>query len=347
MRDLEPHGTGTDDGRPTDPETLPEPEPSATSPEGVVASLCSSVSEEVLGFDWVVHLLYTALVTEGHVLLEGMPGIAKTLLVRRFASSLALGFKRIQFTPDMLPSDIIGNVILNPTTRAFEYRRGPVFSNVILADEINRAPPKVQSALLEAMQDRQVTADGIAHPLPRPFIVIATQNPIEQEGTYPLPEAELDRFLFRALLEYPTESVERAVIRRHLSIRPAESASPVADGRLLAEHRQRLEAVFVSDEVIGYVAKFIRATREDRRVLIGASPRASVQLARAAKVQAMLDGRAYVAPEDVKAVAFWVLNHRITLQPDVLTEGYSDGLSEAAIIRRVLAELSDGVPVPR
>jgi MoxR-like ATPase len=333
--------------RPTGP-LEPGPRPSgAGTPEELLPRLVAEVGAEVIGSDWVVRLLYSALVTDGHVLLEGMPGIAKTLLVRRFAATLALGFKRIQFTPDMLPSDIIGAVVLNPETRAFEFRRGPVFANVILADEINRAPPKVQSALLEAMQERQVTADGVARPLPRPFIVIATQNPLEQEGTYPLPEAELDRFLFRLLLDYPTEEGEQAVIRRHLTMARDAEPAPTADARQLAEHRQRVDDVFVSDDVVAYVARLVRATRDDARILVGASPRASVQLARAAKVQAMLDGRAYVVPEDVKRIAFWGLNHRLTLQPDILTEGYARGLSDGEILRATLVDLLGRVPVPR
>ena len=340
-------GTGAD---PTvrDVGTPSPPAPSTdASPEALLARLTAHVGDEVLGSGGIVRLLYTALVTDGHVLLEGMPGIAKTLLVRRFASALALGFKRIQFTPDMLPSDIIGAVVLNPETRGFEYRRGPLFANVILADEINRAPPKVQSALLEAMQERQVTADGVARPLPRPFIVIATQNPLEQEGTYPLPEAELDRFLFRLLLGYPSESIERAVVRRHLVMGTAESPVPTAELKVLTEHRRKVDDVYVSEEVIAYIVRLVRATRTDPRLRMGASPRASVQLGRAAKVEAILDGRAYVCPEDVKPIAFWCLNHRIALQPDVLTEGYAEGLSDGEIVQRVLVDLIDRVPVPR
>jgi MoxR-like ATPase len=316
-------------------------------PEAVLAELTTSVGDVVVGSEWSVRLLYIALITEGHVLLQGSPGIAKTLLVRRFAGTLDLAFKRIQFTPDMLPSDIIGNVMLNPATRAFEYRKGPVFANVVLADEINRAPPKVQSALLEAMQERQVTVDGVAYPLPRPFIVIATQNPIEQEGTYPLPEAELDRMLFRLLLDYPSEDDEISVIRRHHAPGELHDAAPIADAATVAAHRAAMDQLYVDDELVAYIARLIRATREDKRILIGASPRAGVQLARAAKAEALVEGRTYVAPEDVKRVAFWVLNHRVTLQPDVLTEGYAEGLSDERLIGRVLTDLLDQVPVPR
>jgi MoxR-like ATPase len=327
--------------------TTPLPESGSGRPEDVLARLTAGVARNVVGSEGSVRLLYAALLAEGHVLLEGAPGIAKTLLVRSFAGRLALSFKRIQFTADMLPSDIIGTVVLNPTGRTFDFRRGPIFANVVLADEINRAPPKVQSALLEAMQERQVTVDGVPHPLPRPFIVMATQNPIEQEGTYPLPEAELDRLLFRILLDYPSEVDERTIIRRHVLSEEPDTEPPVADAKTLAEHHQRMEDVYLSEDVVQYISQLTRATRADPRILVGASPRAGVQLARAAKVEAMLQGHPYVSPEDVKGSAVWVLNHRITLQPDVLTEGYSEGLPEERIVRQVLADLLRTVPVPR
>jgi MoxR-like ATPase len=329
----------------TDPDA---PVPVAvSSAKEVLQRVLNRVAVTTVGYDEVVRLLYVALLTEGHVLLEGTPGIAKTQLVRRFAGSLALSFKRIQFTPDMLPSDIVGNVILNPLTRTFDYHRGPLFANVVLADEINRAPPKVQAAMLESMQERQVTIDGVSHPLPRPFIVIATQNSIDQEGTYPLPEAELDRILFRILLDYPTESNEREVIRRTLASSVPERELPVADARSIAGHRQRAEDVFLCDEMVDYVGRLVRATRVDPRIVVGASPRAGVQLARAAKARAMLIGRPYVAPEDVKEMAFWVLNHRVSLDPDLVSEEASDGTRGAPLVRKVLDELLDSVPVPR
>jgi MoxR-like ATPase len=315
--------------------------------EDVLQRVLDQVAVTTVGYEEVVRLLYIALLTEGHVLLEGTPGIAKTQLVRRFAESLALSFKRIQFTPDMLPSDIIGNVILNPLTRTFDYHRGPVFANVVLADEINRAPPKVQAAMLESMQERQVTIDGVSHPLPRPFIVIATQNPIDQEGTYPLPEAELDRILFRVLLEYPTEPNEREIIRRTVSGPAPERELPVADARSIANHRQRAVDVFLSDEIVDYVGRLVRATRADARIVVGASPRAGVQLARAAKARAMLTGRPYVAPEDVEEMAFWVLNHRVSLDPDLVSDEASEGSQGLPLLRRVLAELFDTVRAPR
>jgi len=318
------------------------------SPPRLLQRLQERVGASVVGYDEVVRMLSVALVTEGHVLLEGTPGIAKTLLVRRFADSLALAFKRIQFTPDMLPSDIIGAVILNPVTRQLEYRPGPVFANVVLADEINRAPPKVQSALLEAMQERQVTVDGIGHPLPRPFIVIATQNPIEQEGTYPLPEAELDRLLFRLLMGYPTVEQERTLNRLHSGPPLEIPTAPVVAGDVLEAYREQAARITISSDVLDYAVAIVRATRGDRRVLVGASPRAGVQLTRAAKAHAMFAGRPYATPDDVKAVAFSVLNHRITLRPELIAQHYAEGgFGGESALRAVLGDLLDKVPAPR
>ena len=317
-------------------------------PPAILARLTTRVAETIVGYDSVVRLLTVALVTQGHVLLEGTPGIAKTMLVRRFSESLALNFKRIQFTPDMLPSDIVGNVVLNPVSRQLEYRPGPIFANVVLADEINRAPPKVQSALLEAMQERQVTIDGVGHPLPDPFIVIATQNPIEQEGTYPLPEAELDRLLFRVLMGYPTVEQERTLNRIHSRGSAVTEGAPILDGRHLSVYREAANRVRLSDEVLSYLVELVRATRADRRILVGASPRAGVQLSRAAKAEAMFSGRDYVIPDDVKSVAFWVLNHRVTLRPELVAQHYAEGgIGNEPALRAVLEDLFNKVPAPR
>jgi MoxR-like ATPase len=318
------------------------------TPPAMLEALQASIGETVVGMRPVVHQLAVALLAEGHVLLEGVPGLAKTFLVRRFAATLALSFKRIQFTPDMLPSDIIGAVVLNPATRAYEYRRGPVFANVVLADEINRAPPKVQSALLEAMQERQVTVDGVTYPLPRPFLVIATENPVEQEGTYPLPEAELDRLLLRILIGYPTEEAEVEILRRHGSaLDEIVPASPLTSETLL-DFRDRALNLSISDDVLRYVAQVIRATRNDRRVVIGASPRAGVQFVRAAKASALLDGRAFVTPEDVKGLAFPILNHRLLLHPEVVTQQYTSGRPGLEpVLREIVTDALAGSPVPR
>jgi MoxR-like ATPase len=324
------------------------PAPGAVDATAVLDRLSRSVGESVVGYDPVVRLLAIALVSEGHVLLEGVPGIAKTMLVRRFSAALALQFKRIQFTPDMLPSDIVGTVVLNPVSQAFEYRRGPVFANVVLADEINRAPPKVQSALLEAMQERQVTVDGTAYPLPRPFIVIATQNPIEQEGTYPLPEAELDRFLFRILMGYPGEADERQLLARHTGPPVPEAESLRLDAGTLDRLREDALSVELTPEVLEYVVQLVRSTREDPRILVGASPRAGVQFLRATKAAALLSGRRYVTPGDVKSVVFDVMNHRILLQPDLLAQRYVTGRNGVEpLLREVLERRADQVKVPR
>ncbi|MCI4340514.1 MAG: AAA family ATPase [Thermoplasmata archaeon] len=314
----------------------------------MLAALQKSVGEEVIGMEAAVRLLAIALVSEGHVLLEGVPGLAKTFLVRRFASTLALSFKRIQFTPDMLPSDIVGNVVLSPSTQSYEFRKGPVFANVVLADEINRAPPKVQSALLEAMQERQVTVDGTTYPLPRPFLVIATENPVEQEGTYPLPEAELDRLLFRVILGYPTEEAEVEILRTHGSQLPNAPATSPLTAEMLLTQRDRALQLKMGDDVLRYVASVIRWTRNDPRVLIGASPRAGVQFVRAAKASALLDGRDFVTPEDVKSLAFWILNHRLMLHPEVITQQYTAGRSGLeAVLREIVGDGLSKSTVPR
>ncbi|HXQ94408.1 MAG TPA: AAA family ATPase [Thermoplasmata archaeon] len=324
------------------------PTPTGSDGPSVLDRLCRSVGESVIGCDPVVRALAIALVSEGHVLLEGVPGIAKTMLVRRFSAALSLSFKRVQFTPDMLPSDIVGTVVLNPVSQEFEYRRGPVFANVILADEINRAPPKVQSALLEAMQERQVTVDGIGYPLPSPFLVIATENPIEQEGTYPLPEAELDRFLFRILMGYPNEADERTLLQRHSERPVAEASGLPLDAGTLERLRYDALGVRMTPEVLDFVMQLIRSTREDPKILMGASPRAGVQFLRAAKAAALLSGRSFVTPGDVKSIVFEVLNHRILLHPDLLAQRYVTGRNGVEpLLREVIERRAEAVRAPR
>ncbi|MCI4323606.1 MAG: AAA family ATPase [Thermoplasmata archaeon] len=344
--------TATPETRPTtapnapDPRAAPSGDPHA--PVTILNQLTAAVGESVIGYDRVVQLLAVALSVEGHVLLEGVPGIAKTLLVRRFAATLSLTFKRIQFTPDMLPSDIVGTVILNPTSREFEFRRGPVFANVVLADEINRAPPKVQSALLEAMQERQVTVDGVGYALPRPFMVIATQNPIEQEGTYPLPEAELDRLLFRILMGYPGEADERKIIERHAGLLPAGTEAPPIDVASVERLREAVAGVRLTPELLNYVVSIVRSTRDDPQILMGASPRAAVQFVRAAKAAAVFAGRDFVTPGDAKSVAFEVMNHRIVLQPDLIARQYVSGKTTLEpLLRQVLEKRINQLPAPR
>ena len=340
----------------TEPES-PAPSPSgdtgvsvgAAGPVELLRKLNESIGQQIVGYQDVVRALSIALVAEGHILLEGVPGLAKTHLVRTFAQTLQLSFRRVQFTPDMLPSDILGTTILRQKDQVFEFRPGPIFANIILADEINRAPPKVQSALLEAMQERQVTLDGVSHPLPVPFVVIATQNPLEHEGTYPLPEAELDRFLFRWIMGYPTAENEVEILKTRARI--AESAgvlsvlTPADVERLRALHRD----VFVHDDLFHYLAGVVRQTRNDKGLLLGASPRASVQFLMAAKAAALLDGRSYVVPDDIRQLAFAVFNHRVILRPEVVSRSGNAGGPTGGIspLAQILAQDLDAVDVPR
>ena len=286
------------------------------------------VDKVAIGQANVVDILLAATIVGGHVLLEGPPGVAKTLTANAYARALGLDFRRVQFTPDMLPSDITGTITLIAQAGGNElgFRKGPVFTNVLLADEINRTPPKTQSALLEAMQEAQVTVDGTRHVLPDPFVVIATQNPIEYEGTYPLPEAQLDRFFAKADVGYPTEANELALLKlTHRGLAPAtlDDVQRVTTVEELRAARTAVDAVTVADEIVGYVAAIIRRTRELPSVALGASPRAGVHLLGAAKAIAALAGRGFVIPEDVQAGAPAVLRHRILLRPEAELERYT------------------------
>jgi MoxR-like ATPase len=302
--------------------------------------LTAEVRKVVVGQEHVVEQLLVAAAVGGHVLLEGAPGLAKTLLANATARALALDFRRVQFTPDMLPSDLTGTVTLRGGDLAF--RPGPVFTNVLLADEINRTPPKTQAALLEAMQERQVSVDGVSHALPAPFLVVATQNPIEYEGTYPLPEAQLDRFLFKIVVEYPSDREERAMLdlpRRGVMAASLDAIRPVVDAAALANEGQWIDAVTVSDEVAEYVLAIVRRTRTLPSVELGASPRAAVHLLTASRAAARLAGRAFVTPDDVVAMALPVLRHRLVLRPEAELERY--GAADA--VQAAVAS----VPVPR
>ncbi|MDE3102949.1 MAG: AAA family ATPase [Chloroflexota bacterium] len=307
----------------------------------VAARFSAEVHRIVVGQEETVGLSLIALLLAGHLLIEGVPGTAKTLLARTVAHLIGGSFKRIQFTPDLMPSDVVGTTVYEIATSSFRIRRGPIFANVVLADEVNRAPAKTQSALLEAMEERQVTLEGEALPLPEPFLVLATQNPVEYEGTYPLPEAELDRFLFKALVRYPAPSEERAILRAHdrrVPLADVASLEPLPAGALAAA-RAEVEAVTVADPVLDYVARIVEATRTSPDVMLGASPRAGVHLMRAAKAAAALDGRDFVTPDDVKALASAALRHRIVLK----AEAEIEGLDADAALRRVLGRLD----VPR
>jgi MoxR-like ATPase len=276
------------------------------------------VERAVVGKRAVLELILGGILADGHVLLEDYPGLAKTLIARSFAQSMKLAFARVQFTPDLMPSDITGSSIYNQQTAEFQMRRGPIFTNLLLGDEINRSPPKTQAALLEGMQERQVTIEGHTMMLPRPFLVMATQNPIEYEGTYPLPEAQLDRFLLRASVGYPDPADEERMVReRHLRQHDEVRLTPVIDGQTLLACQAAVEGVLVTDDLFHYIVQLVGATRQSPRVLVGASPRGSLALLRLSRARAALMGRDFVVPDDVQAVAVPALAHRLTLRPEL------------------------------
>ncbi len=307
-------------------------------------ALRDEVAKAVVGQDSTVTGLLIALLCRGHVLLEGVPGVAKTLMVRALAAALRLDTKRVQFTPDLMPGDVIGSLVYDTRTAEFEFRKGPVFTNLLLADEINRTPPKTQAALLEAMEERQVSVEGLARELPDPFVVAATQNPVEYEGTYPLPEAQLDRFLLKLQLTLPTREEEVAVLSRHAGgFDPHDLAGaglrPVAGPEHLAAARQAVARVQLRPDVLGYVVDLCRASRESPSLRLGVSPRGATALMRAARAWAWLSDRDYVTPDDVKALALPALRHRVELRPEAELEG----VSADAVLGGILAS----VPVPR
>jgi MoxR-like ATPase len=331
------HPPGTGPAAPTDPGR------GAAAREALEA-VRAQIAKVVVGQDGVVSGLVTALLVRGHVLLEGVPGVAKTLLVTTLAAALDLRSTRVQFTPDLMPSDVTGQTILEPDGSGFRFREGPVFTNLLLADELNRTPPRTQAALLEAMQERQVSVDGRPRPLPEPFLVVATQNPIEHEGTYPLPEAQLDRFLFKLHVPYPTLEQERTILERHdrgidLGDPAGVGVTAVAGPAHLVTARHAVRDLRVASEVREYVLAIARATRESPSVQLGVSPRGAAMLLHAAKAWAWLAGRAYVTPDEVKAVARPTLRHRLLVRPEVELEGIgADG---------VLDGILQHVPVPR
>jgi MoxR-like ATPase len=308
------------------------------------AAVRAEVAKAVVGQDAVVSGLVIALLADGHVLLEGVPGVAKTLLVRSLAAALSLDTKRVQFTPDLMPGDVTGSLIYDARTAEFEFRKGPVFTNLLLADEINRTPPKTQAALLEAMEERQVSVDGLPRPLPDPFMVIATQNPVEYEGTYPLPEAQLDRFLVKLNVPLPGRDDEFGMLRRHAEgFDPRDLAAAglraVAGPTELAAGRAAAARVSVAPEVLSYIVDLCRATRSSPSVSLGASPRGATALLRTSRAWAWLSGRDFVTPDDVKALARPTLRHRLALRPEAELEGATTD----AVLEGVLAT----VHVPR
>jgi MoxR-like ATPase len=301
--------------------------------------MLAEVERAIVGKREALELVLLGILADGHVLLEDYPGLAKTLIAHSFARAADIEFTRVQFTPDLLPADITGSSIFNQRDREFEFRPGPIFTNLLLADEINRAPPKTQAALLEAMQERQVTSGRDTRPLAAPFVVIATQNPIEYEGTYPLPEAQLDRFLLRLRVGYPSLEDEREVMLRRLARGEDEvELETVVDGPTLVEMQTSLEQVHTAETIVDYIARLVRATRENPRVQVGSSPRGGLAILKLARGHAMLCGRGFVTPEDVKAVAVPALAHRLTLAPELwLQQLRGDD---------VVAECLDQVPTP-
>ncbi|MFN0150699.1 MAG: AAA family ATPase [bacterium] len=305
----------------------------------------AEIRKVIVGQKGMIDRLLIGLLGNGHVLLEGVPGLAKTLAVTTLAKTIRASFHRIQFTPDLLPADLVGTMIYNPKEQSFSVRKGPVFCNIVLADEVNRAPAKVQSALLEAMQERQVTIGDTTYPLPDPFLVLATQNPIEQEGTYALPEAQLDRFMLKLKITYPTRAEEKDVLER-MTARSTPEASPVVDTAEVVRLRSLVHEIYIDDKVKEYILDIVFATREpaaaglDIKSLIayGASPRATIFLTTAAKAHALVRGRGYVTPEDVKAIAYDVLRHRVL----ITYEAEAEEVTSEEVIRRVL----DRIEVP-
>ncbi len=310
----------------------------------ISSRLRQQVHQVVIGQDKAIDLLLTALLCEGHILFEGVPGVAKTLLARTFAGGLSLQFGRVQFTPDLMPGDIIGTNLFNFQTNSFTMTKGPIFTQLLLADEINRTPPKTQAALLQAMQERAVSVDGQQFELGDGFMVIATQNPIEQEGTYLLPEAQLDRFLFKVVIGYPSRDEEREIVRKHghrtTMPRLSEFAmQPVADLATLMAMRDVVRQIRASDGILDYIVDLVRATRERPAISYGASPRAATMLTNASRAYAALQGRDYVLPDDVKVLAVPALRHRIVLAPGSELEGLT--------AETVLTQLIEQIPAPR
>jgi MoxR-like ATPase len=308
--------------------------------------LREEIATVIVGQHYLVDRLLIGLLANGHVLLEGVPGLAKTLSVKTLAAAIRASFRRVQFTPDLLPADLVGTLVYNPRDGTFTAKRGPIFAQLILADEINRAPAKVQSALLEAMQERQVTIGDETHPLPDPFLVLATQNPIEQEGTYPLPEAQVDRFMLKLRIGYPSREEERQILDRMATSAPLRAPAPVVTTDDIVAARGLVDQVYVDDKIKDYIVSLVFATREPKAfdldlgplIEYGASPRATLCLTLAARAHAFLQGRGYVTPQDVKAIAPDVLRHRVI----VSYEAEAEEVDADEVVRRVL----DGVPVP-
>jgi MoxR-like ATPase len=309
--------------------------------EGVMA-IRNEIKKIIVGQDEMVKLIITALLADGHVLIEGVPGVAKTLTAKLVAKSINAGFSRIQFTPDLMPSDVLGTPVFNPQLSSFEFKKGPVFSNIILVDEINRAPAKTQSALLEIMEERQATIDGRSYPMASPFMVLATQNPVEQEGTYRLPEAQLDRFLFKIIVPYPNETEEYTILNQFHqmgNVVVMDMIEPVLGAQQITQLRQLIKTLVIEEKLLQFIAKLVHQTRNHKSIYLGASPRSSLAIMNASKATAAIKGRDFVTPEDILEVVTPILRHRIILAPDKEMEG----ITEDEVIKQIVQSLD----VPR
>ncbi len=307
-----------------------------------VMAIRSEIKKIIVGQDEMVKLIIAALLADGHVLIEGVPGVAKTLTAKLVAKSVNAGFSRVQFTPDLMPSDVLGTPVFNPKEASFEFKKGPVFSNIVLVDEINRAPAKTQSALLEIMEERQATIDGKTYPMSSPFMVLATQNPVEQEGTYRLPEAQLDRFLFKIVVPYPSETEEMNILTQFHQMgntSALDMINPALNAEQINALRKQIKMQVMEEKLLQFVARIVHQTRNNKSIYLGASPRASISIMNASKAIAAMQGRDFVTPDDILTVAIPVLRHRIILSPDKEMEG----ISEDDVIRQII----QGMDVPR
>ncbi|HRG22765.1 MAG TPA: MoxR family ATPase [Chitinophagaceae bacterium] len=307
-----------------------------------VMAIRSEIKKIIVGQDEMVKLIIAALLADGHVLIEGVPGVAKTLTAKLVAKSVNAGFSRVQFTPDLMPSDVLGTPVFNPKEASFEFKKGPVFSNIILVDEINRAPAKTQSALLEIMEERQATIDGKTYPMASPFMVLATQNPVEQEGTYRLPEAQLDRFLFKIVVPYPSETEEMNILTQFHQMgntSALDMINPALNAEQINALRKQIKMQVMEEKLLQFVARIVHQTRNNKSIYLGASPRASISIMNASKAIAAMQGRDFVTPDDILTVVIPVLRHRIILSPDKEMEG----ISEDDVIRQII----QGMDVPR
>ncbi len=324
------------------PSTFSAPRVELQQLEETVNKLRTEVQKVVIGQEMMIDLVLTSILTGGHILLEGVPGIAKTLTAKLIARSLSVGFSRVQFTPDLMPTDLTGTNVYNLKTSEFSFNRGPVFSNIVLIDEINRAPAKTQAALFEVMEEKQITIDGKTYKMEFPFIVLATQNPIEQEGTYRLPEAQLDRFLFRIKINYPTLENEKDILKRFkedFNMEIAAQVQPVVTREELQKCQDIIKSIYIKDELLDYIAQIVHQTRNSGDLYLGASPRASLAIMKASKAFAGINGRDFVTPDDIQTVAYPVLNHRIILTP----EREMENVRAEDVIKQII----NGIEVPR